>query len=300
MNPQIQELIQRVLSNEMPIDVFYARMGQLGILPGEAQTMLSNSAGGSPQGMDESLSTQQAPLSAADAATASAFRGAGLGETPPAGTPSMSRPMTQEEIVLARPVEQRTPLIPRMVQRAQQIAQDARRGLTTESSTPSPQVSYSSPSAGASAGSQVATAIPQAAPVAQPQAATGSYYGLDGSEMSPTYGQQMYQPNENRQYPSTVERALSVSRGSPRAEVSSAQMPAAQSADASGIASFLRGRFGEAAKGSAMEDRLTAAQEARDRMGEGRASGGSVDGKPQKDAALHKALEIIHHLISTR
>jgi hypothetical protein len=33
---------------------------------------------------------------------------------------------------------------------------------------------------------------------------------------------------------------------------------------------------------------------------EGRASGGSVNGKPDKDAALHKALEIIHHMIRSR
>jgi hypothetical protein len=98
---------------------------------------------------------------------------------------------------------------------------------------------------------------------------------------------------------STVQRALTASRGSPRAEVSSTQMPAAQSADTSSLASFLRGRFGEAGRGSAMEDRLTAAQEARDRMGEGMASGGQVN-KPHKDAALHKALEIIHHMISRK
>jgi hypothetical protein len=32
----------------------------------------------------------------------------------------------------------------------------------------------------------------------------------------------------------------------------------------------------------------------------GRASGGSVDAKPGKDAALHKALEIIHMMLSRR
>lgn len=33
---------------------------------------------------------------------------------------------------------------------------------------------------------------------------------------------------------------------------------------------------------------------------EGKAGGGSVGGKPDKDAALHKALEIIHHMIRSR
>ena len=33
---------------------------------------------------------------------------------------------------------------------------------------------------------------------------------------------------------------------------------------------------------------------------EGRAAGGGVGGKPDKDAALHKALEIIHHMIRSR
>ena len=68
----------------------------------------------------------------------------------------------------------------------------------------------------------------------------------------------------------------------------------------SALASFIRGRFGEAAKGSPYDDRLTAYQEARDKQGDNKsmASGGSIESKPPKDAALHKALEIIQHLLS--
>jgi hypothetical protein len=120
------------------------------------------------------------------------------------------------------------------------------------------------------------------------------YYGMDGSETSPTYGQQTFQPNEPRRFPE-VSRALNVAgRG---AAAPTAQTQERPSGEPTGIAALLRGRFGEAGKGSPMEDRLTAAQQERDRMGEGRASGGAVNGK---DAALHKALEIIHHMISRK
>lgn len=108
----------------------------------------------------------------------------------------------------------------------------------------------------------------------------------------------IYQPNEPRRFP-TVNRALGVAG---RAASSTAGTEERPSAEPSALASFIRGRFGEAAKGSPFDDRLTAYQEARDKQGDNKsmASGGSVESKPPKDAALHKALEIIHHLISTR
>lgn len=97
-------------------------------------------------------------------------------------------------------------------------------------------------------------------------------------------------------YPTpTIERAVRVAR-----DLSSGQTAAGEgrpSEAPSALAALIRGRFGEAAKGNPMDDRLTAFQEARDKSGDSRASGGAVGGR---DAALHKALEIIHHLIQTR
>ena len=106
---------------------------------------------------------------------------------------------------------------------------------------------------------------------------------------------ELEQPNEPRIFP-TVQRAVELAKNR-NAQSASTEMPSSQSAPSSdGLQSLLRGRFGEAGKGSAMEDRLTAAQEARDQSGGGMARGGTAGGG--KDAALHKALEIIHHLIS--
>lgn len=96
--------------------------------------------------------------------------------------------------------------------------------------------------------------------------------------------------------PAAVRQAVSVARSIPQREVSNTQTTEGPSA----LASFIRGRFGDAAQGSPFNDRLTAFQEARDRMGDSRASGGSVDAKPPKDAALHKALEIIHYMLAKR
>jgi hypothetical protein len=100
--------------------------------------------------------------------------------------------------------------------------------------------------------------------------------------------------------PSPMQQAVNVARNVTAPRQASAETR--PDAEPSGVASFLRGRFGEAAKGSPMDDRLTAAQIARDMQDTGRASGGKVDGAKggNKDAALHKALEIIHHMISQR
>jgi len=96
--------------------------------------------------------------------------------------------------------------------------------------------------------------------------------------------------------PSAAQQAVSVAKSIPQRSVSNTQTTEGPSA----LASFIRGRFGEAAKGSPYDDRLTAFQEARDRSGDSRATGGEVNGKAplNKDAALHKALEIIQHLLS--
>lgn len=132
---------------------------------------------------------------------------------------------------------------------------------------------------------------------AVPEQQASPYYALDGGESSPTYGTQQYQPNEPRRFP-TVARAVEMSKGrgsSPQMGTTQTSPTAAAASDV--LHSLIRGRFGEAGKGSPMDDRLTAFQEARDQSGEARKSGGAVGGK---DQAIHKALEIIHHLISRR
>lgn len=151
----------------------------------------------------------------------------------------------------------------------------------------------------------------------------GPYYGMDDSQPGDAYRGQYYRESgspyvgspmrsdegspfegftsmtEGSPYVgSPMQKAVTAARTAGDRAVSNTQTTAAPSAEPSALAAFIRGRFGDAAKGSPFDDRLTAAQEARDKMGEGRATGGSVDGKPPKDAALHKALEIIHHLIS--
>jgi hypothetical protein len=97
--------------------------------------------------------------------------------------------------------------------------------------------------------------------------------------------------------PSTVQQAVNVAKSIPQREASNTQTTGG---GPSALAALIRGRFGEAAQGNAMDDRLTAFQEARDRSGEARASGGEVSAKApnNRDAALHKALEIIQHLLT--
>lgn len=108
--------------------------------------------------------------------------------------------------------------------------------------------------------------------------------------------EQVYQrqgPLADRSPAPTVQRALTASRAAaPTVASGTGQTASPEAASPSMLAQIIRGRFGEAAKED--PNKLTAAQEARDR---GMASGGSVEPKPPKDAALHKALEIIHHLI---
>ncbi len=99
--------------------------------------------------------------------------------------------------------------------------------------------------------------------------------------------------------PSTVQQAINVAKSIPQREASNTQTTGG---GPSALAALIRGRFGDAAQGNPMDDRLTAFQEARDRSGEARASGGEVSAKApnNRDAALHKALEIIQHLLTRR
>lgn len=135
----------------------------------------------------------------------------------------------------------------------------------------------------------------------------GSPYGQagDAQRFRPQYDQgqaQRFRPmpeqGQEQRFPpdGPVQRAIALAKqNAPQMAASQTAPQTAPQSDA--LHSLIRGRFGEAAKGSPMEDRLTAAQEARDRSGDSRASGGAVN---NKEAALHKALEIIHHLIRTR
>lgn len=95
-----------------------------------------------------------------------------------------------------------------------------------------------------------------------------------------------------------VQRALDVAKS----RAAAPQMASETASEPGLLAQIIRGRFGEAAKGSPFDDRLTAYQEARDRMGEARATGGEVAGKSgnSRDAALHKALDIIHYMLTNR
>lgn len=264
MNPEVQALIQRALSNDIPIDAFMARMSQLGITPSEAQTILSNAAGGSPQGIDLSLSTEQQPIDQ-----------------------SAYNQMPQQPATV--PTDGYSPQkgIMEKIRRATEISPERLKGLPSVADQPQtfggipaaaigvPNELQSRPS-GAQAGNMVAASMPQA----QAPSPTTVPDMQDGREPVP--------PGQA----STVQRAVQLAKtrsAAPEAQAASAQTSAAPPSDF--LHTLIRGRFGDAAKGNPMDDRLTPAQEAR-------ASGGSVEAKPGKDAALHKALEIIHHLIT--
>lgn len=139
----------------------------------------------------------------------------------------------------------------------------------------------------------------QPAPTTPPAPDNVPYYGMDDSTPGGAFSPTPYQrtgPLADRA--PTVRRAMDVAGGgskSPQMGTTQTSPTAAAASDV--LHSLIRGRFGEAGKGSPLEDRLTAAQEARDASGGGMAKGGAVGGK---DQAIHKALEIIHHLISRR
>jgi hypothetical protein len=313
MNPEVQELIQRVLNNEMPIDVFYARMGQMGVLPSEAQTMLSKAAGGTPQGMDPSL-----PSGASQPVESSAYNYA------PAQTATVMRDQYAPAPEGLMEKIQRGPLM-----RGVEIARakiEGREPNFSAGNGPGPSLAggASSPSYSSIQPAQIgptggmpssAQTTPASSYVAQRFENSGSPYlgsPYRSDEGSPFEG--FVASTEGSPYVGgpIVDRALTAARRTPRAEVASSQTTgafmdpltremvggSAPQQEQSGLAAFLRGRFGDAAKED--PNKLTAYQEARDRMGEAKASGGSVDAKPAKGDALHKALEIIHHLISTR
>lgn len=268
-------------------------MGQLGYTVNEAQTAASRAVA-QPQTLDPSLSTDFGSLSQSDRAAVEQYQSARPEQGAPPGLPQHSRPLTQEEIELLRPREEREPILPRIFG---QIGRDVRRSLTQEPSTPaqpSPFYSSPTPSPGASAGQQIAQSQQATPPAPQNQQPTT---GFNPAMAGPRPGID----DPNAMTPATapaVQRAIEVAKSRSAPQMASTQTaPETAAPQSDFIHSLIRGRFGDAAKGNPMDDRLTALQEARDKSGEARASGGSVGGK---DAALHKALEIIHHLIRTR
>jgi hypothetical protein len=154
---------------------------------------------------------------------------------------------------------------------------------------------------------------PVPTPVPAPQQNNVPYYGADdvpvgnaSNFIQPGSDAQRFRPQYDpgqaqrfRPEPAPAQTAVNVARSvmSPQREASNTQ---ATNGGPSALAALIRGRFGEAAQGNPMDDRLTAFQEARDRSGEARASGGEVSAKApnNRDAALHKALEIIQHLLT--
>lgn len=312
-----QDLVRRAINGEITMDQYYSQMMSLGMPQAEAQTMLSNAAGGTQQGMDQSLTPEMQPLSQADAQRAQQNLqiDALSGQAPEAGYPRFQRPMTQEEIELARPVEQRQPILPRVFN---QMGRDIRSLVAGEpSATAQPQTSYASPQVASPTAQDVVdrareitttpdqTAAPITAPQAAPQATTPTAptTGFNPAMAGPRPGYD----DPNAMTPA-IEQAIAIAKtqaqprpvASGQSQTASGQQTAAPDTSAAAtpsmLAQIIRGRFGEAAKGNPMDDRLTAAQEARDRMESGMAKGGAVGGG--KDAAIHKALEIIHHLIA--
>lgn len=340
MNPEVQNLIQRALAKDIPLDVFYARMGQLGIPVNDAQTILSNAAGGTPQGIDPSLSVEQQPLGEADRVMAARIAEPATRPMPAApqrAAPQRPAPMTDEqrysgmtpaEAAVAKaqdlssrrfwqnmrgapevPVDQRRPSYQTLAglgARSQAVdpekaaAADTALNIALQRTMPQTAVA-SGQTTGPAMGPEVSPEMgspfvgsPMAADAGSPYVGSPYSQAGDAQRFRPMYD--AGQAQRFRPAGETIQRAIDVARTSN----APAQQAASTQESPSLLAQIIRGRFGEAGKGSPMDDRLTAAQEARDRMESGMAKGGSVEVKPSKGDALHKALEIIHHLITTR
>ena len=109
-------------------------------------------------------------------------------------------------------------------------------------------------------------------------------------EGSPYMGSPMRQPTSAR----VVQAARQVL---PAAQAAPAQQPQPQQSESSGLMQLIRGDFREGADQRVME----AMRRQREESGiEGKAEGGATTKKSSRDDVLHKALEIIHHMLTRR
>lgn len=130
------------------------------------------------------------------------------------------------------------------------------------------------------------TPAPTPAPVMSPNAVFLAREATARSEEGPSYG---------RPEPTST-RVVQAVRQSP-ATAQPAQQPQPQQSAPSGLMQLIRGDFREGADQRVME----AMRRQREESGvEGKAEGGATTKKSSRDDVLHKALEIIHHMLTRR
>lgn len=326
MNPNIADLIKKVLGGEIELQDYYVAMSQMGFKPTEAETMLSE-AQPRQDGLDPTLSIAQEVLSSPDRSSLETASRMNPEQPRPAGIPTPSIPMTQEERVLQRPTfdynepERRSnPLANPQLSppepfgaRTIRSAREALSGLMrpSDAGAGSATPSYSTP--GATAGSMIgaqaapAQAAPAQAPAAapQPQAPMGNL---------PTFA--MGLPEGMSQFPSapsaptsTARQVLNAARQAPAQTQQPVPEPqrrvdvlgttGGEQQGGSALSRLLSGDFREGADQRIAE----AMRRQREESGvdESRATGGQVQAKKSnRDDVLHKALDIIHAMLTRR
>lgn len=163
--------------------------------------------------------------------------------------------------------------------------------LTGPSSTPAPSTTQPSVDPAVIQMAREATARSEEGPTyGRPESALMS---VPRSEEGPWYGKP--EPTSARVV-QAARQALPAAR--PAAQpAQQPQQPQPQQSESSGLMQLIRGDFREGADQRIME----AMRRQREESGiEGRAEGGATTKKSSRDDVLHKALEIIHHMLTRR
>lgn len=319
MNPNIADLIKKVLGGEIELQDYYVAMSQMGFKPAEAETMLSE-AQPRQDGLDPTLSIAQDVLSSPDRASIETASRMNPEQPRPAGIPTPSMPMTQEERVLQRPtfdynepervanpLSNPEPFGARTIRSAREALSGLMRPSDAGAGSATP--SYSTP--GATAGSMIgaqaapAQAAPAQAPAPQPQAPMGNL---------PTFA--MGLPEGMSQFPSapsaptsTARQVLNAARQAPAQTQQPVPTPqrredvlgttGGEQQGGSALSRLISGDFREGS-----DQRIAdAMRRQREESGvdESRATGGQVQAKKSnRDDVLHKALDIIHAMLTRR
>lgn len=281
MNPNVQDLIAKALSGAISLPDFYSAMAQMGVRQGEAETLLSNSQA-QPQGVDPALGQYSS--------------------TPVSGAENMIPPMTATAPV---PEPQQQSIMDKM------RASPAARAISAARERLMPNTGGGE--AGGLIGSAQAANVPAPAPqrMQVPREVPTPMPVVDAMDYGSREGMR---PGPGMNTISAAQQAINAARQTvarPQTQQAAVQAPAqatVQQRDGGGeqqqgpsaLTRLIRGDFSEGA-----DQRVAQAmQRQREESGvePGKAEGGATTGKATsgKDAALHKALEIIHMMLSRR
>lgn len=283
MNPNVQDLIAKALSGAISLPDFYSAMSQMGLRQGEAETLLSN-AQPQAQGIDPSLGQYAAG--------------------PVSGAQDMVPPMTA-----TAPVQQQREMSildkMRVSPAARAISAARERIMPNTGGGMAGGLMGSAQAAPAPEASPQRMQVPRDVPAPMPVADQMDYGSREGMR-----------PGPGMNTISAAQQAINAARQTPvRPQQQQAPMQAPvpqrrvdvlgdsggeQQQGPSALSRFIRGDFSEGADQRVMQ----AMQRQREESGvePGKAEGGAATGKATsgKDAALHKALEIIHMMLSRR